>query len=194
MNFLFHLHLSGEDPDILSGNLMGDFVKGRIGNEYPALLQQGIKLHRKIDVFAQNNSLFCNSRYRINRDYGLWRGILVDLYYDHFLATEWQKWSDVPFEKYLQQARSVVELNWSYLPERLQEMLPFIFDELLPSYRKVEGIGLALERMSRRVRRANPLTGGEFELVRNYDGLREDFCQFLPLVREFAQQFVQNGL
>ena len=193
MNFLFHLYLSGEDPDILCGNMMGDFVKGRIGNQYPALLQQGLKLHRRIDVFAQNNFSFSHSRARISRDYGLWRGVLVDLYYDHFLAVEWQQWSDVPFEKYLQEAQSMIERNRSYLPERLQENLPYIFHELLPSYREVEGVGLALERMSRRVKRTNPLAGGAFELVRNYDGLQEDFHNFLPMAREFAQQFVRDG-
>lgn len=189
MNFLFHLHLSGNDPDILTGNLMGDFVKGRIGDEYPADLRSGIMLHRRIDSFAQTHPLFRLSKSRIDPSYGLWRGVLVDLFYDHFLATDWQEWSDIPFETYLQQARVMVDGNSRYLPDRMQPLLPVIFDELLPSYCEVQGIGRALVRMSARVTRSNPLAGGEAELVRNYAGLHEDFRQFMPCVQDFVQTF-----
>lgn len=187
MNFLFHLHLSGNDPDILTGNLMGDFVKGRIGDEYPALLRDGIMLHRRIDSFAQTQPLFRLSRTRIDQSYGLWRGVLVDLFYDHFLARDWREWSDTPFETYLQQARAMVDGNGRYLPERMRPLVPVIFDELLPSYRQVEGIGRALERMAARVTRSNPLSGGESELVRNYAGLHQDFRRFMPLVQDFVK-------
>lgn len=189
MNFLFHLYLSGDDPDILTGNLMGDFVKGRIGEEYPAGLRAGMMLHRNIDSFAQNQELFRRSRNRIDRKYGLWRGVLVDLFYDHCLAREWQHYSEVPLNVYLQEARRVVELRYQFLPERMQGVLPMMFEEWLPSYGEVEGIGRVLERMACRVRRKNPLAGGESELVRNYAGLREDFCEFMPKVRELAENF-----
>lgn len=42
--------------------------------------------------------------------------------------------------------------------------------------------------MSRRVTRTNPLLGGEAELVRHYDGLRDDFMIFMPLVSSFADE------
>ena len=189
VNFLFHLYLSGTDPDIITGNLMGDFVKGRIGEEYPARLRAGIMLHRHIDSFAQNHELFRRSRLRIDRKYGLWRGVLVDLYYDHFLAGEWERYSEVPLPVYLLEVRRVVEARYQFLPERMQGVLPMLFEEWLPSYCEVNGIGRLLERMARRVRRANPLSGAECELVRNYAELREDFREFLPLVREFAEIF-----
>ena len=194
MNFLFHLHLSGDDPDILTGNLMGDFVKGVISDELPPALRTGLRLHRRIDSFAQTQPLFRRSKDRIDPSYGLWRGVLVDLFYDHFLAAEWRQWSQVSFDDYLRRARSMVEGNRSYLPERLQGILGVIFDELLPSYRKVEGIGGALERMARRVRRSNPLPGAENELLRNYAGLAEDFRAFLPIVQAFSEEFLNNHL
>jgi len=192
MNFLFHLHLSGNDPDILTGNLMGDFIKGKIGDEFPARLRDGIILHRRIDSFAQNHPLFRLSKKRIEPTYGLWRGVLVDLFYDHILALDWQEWSDIPFETYLRQARDMVDGNSRYLPERMKTVVPVIFEELLPSYRKIDGIGRALERMARRISRSNPLVGGEAELVRNYAGFCEDFRLFMPLVRESVQGFVES--
>jgi acyl carrier protein phosphodiesterase len=194
LNFLFHLHLSGDDPDILTGNLMGDFVKGRIGDDYPPRLRDGIVLHRRIDSFAQNHSLFRQSRLRIDPCYGHWRGVLVDLFYDHFLAVEWGRWSQEPFDAYLKRAQGMVEANRRFLPERMREVLAVIFGDLIPSYGEVQGIGRALERMARRrVRRPNPLAGGEGELVRHYAGLQDDFRGFMPEVRRFVADYLESG-
>ena len=190
MNFLFHLYLSGDDPDLLTGNLMGDFVKGRIGEHYPPCLRSGIVLHRRIDSFAQQHPLFRRSRERIDPVYGLWRGVLVDMFYDHFLAAEWSQWSEEPFTAYIERARRMVEANHRYLPERMQEVVPVIFGVMLPSYRELDGVSRALERMSRRVRRPNPLAGGAVELTRHYAGLLDDFRGFMPQVWKFVADFI----
>jgi len=192
MNFLFHLHLSGDDPDLLTGNLMGDFVKGRLGGIYPPGQTAGIMLHRRIDSFAQQHPVFRRSYGRIAPQYGLWRGVLVDIFYDHFLSVEWDVWADEPLTSYLARARKIIEERHEYLPERMQSLLPIIFEELLPSYREVAGISLALERMSRRVKRANPLAGGACELTHNYSDLQEDFRCFMPSVRAFAADFISE--
>jgi acyl carrier protein phosphodiesterase len=192
MNFLFHLYLSGNDTDIMTGNFMGDFVKGRVGDDYPPLLQAGIMLHRRIDSFAQHQPMFRRSRERIASSYGLWRGVLVDLYYDHFLSSGWEEWSQEPLETYLTRARGMVEQRREWLPERLQGLVPIIFEELLPSYRETAGIGRALERMARRVKRDNPLSGGEQELLRHYEGLQEDFRSFMPEMSAFVAGYLRE--
>ena len=190
MNYLFHLFLSGDDPEILAGNFMGDFVKGPLGDAYPPRLRLGIELHRRIDSFARDQVHFNRSRLRLDARFGLYRGILVDLYYDHFLALTWNDWSQEPLEDYLCRTRRLVQGNHSFLPERLQQILPIIFEELLPSYREPAGIGRALERMSRRVKRVNPLAGGGAELARHYQQLQEDFLGFLPEAREFSTKLI----
>jgi len=190
MNYLFHLYLSGNDPDILTGNLMGDFVKGRVGEEYPQRLRSGIVLHRRIDSFAQNHALFRQSKQRIDPGFGHWRGVLVDMFYDHFLAAEWNRWSKEPFESYLARVQRTVEGNYRYLPERMRELLPVIFETMLPSYRTMEGVGLALKRMSRRIQRSNPLAEGGGELQRNLAGFHHDFLEFMPLVQDDVLHFL----
>jgi len=190
MNFLFHMLLSGDDEQILAGNFMGDFVKGPLADRFPERIRQGIALHRRIDSFASRDDLFQRSRLRLHPHFGLYRGVLVDLFYDHFLVVEWSNWSDEPFDQYLARCRSIIEGQRGELPERLQGLVPTIFEELLPSYGTVVGIARALERMSRRVVRENPLAGAESQLELNYEGLRTDFRCFLPLVRRFAEDFV----
>ncbi|MEI6305212.1 MAG: ACP phosphodiesterase [Deltaproteobacteria bacterium] len=188
MNFLFHMLLSGDDDQILVGNFMGDFVKGSLEGRFPERIRQGVALHRRIDSFASRSELFQQSRRRIDPHYGLYRGVMVDLFYDHILVKEWSNWSDEPFSKYLARCKGIIMQNRKELPEQLQKLVPYIFEELLPSYGEVRGIGKALERMSRRVTRTNPLAGGEVELELHYDGLLADFIDFMPMVSSFVTE------
>ncbi len=190
LNYLFHLYLSGDDPDTLTGNFMGDFVKGPLGDAYPPPLRRGIELHRRIDSFAQQQPQFTRSRLRLGAEFGLYRGILVDVFYDHFLAANWHLWSSEPLTDYLRRTRMTVEARRDKLPERLQEIIPIIFENMIPSYLEVDGVGRALARMSKRVKRSNPLAGGGAELSRHYQGLHEDFLEFLPAARQFCAHFL----
>jgi len=192
VNFLFHMFLSGDDPELLVGNFMGDFVKGPLGDAYPSRIRQGLMLHRRIDSFAQKDACFQASRLQLSASYGLYRGVLVDLFYDHFLATEWHVWSDRGFPDYLSWARNCIELHLSIVPQKLQGLIPVIFEELLPSYSSIDGIGSALTRMSRRVTRPNPLSGGEVELVSHYGELKADFASFTRNAQQFVADFISK--
>jgi len=188
MNFLFHMLLSGDDDQIMVGNFMGDFVKGNLAGRFPERIRQGVALHRRIDSFASRSELFQQSRRRIDPHYGLYRGVMVDLFYDHILVKEWNNWSDEPLSEYLARCKRIIMLNHKELPERLQKHVLLIIEELIPSYAEVKGIGKALERMSRRVTRTNPLAGGEVQLVQHYEGLQVDFTDFMPMVGSFVRE------
>lgn len=190
MNYLFHLFLSGPDPEVVTGNFMGDFVKGKLEGLALAGLRRGVELHRRIDSFARDDESFNRSRLRIAQDFGLYRGVLVDLFYDHFLAVHWSRYSEESLEDFLARTRQLIEARRDQLPERLREIVPLIFDDLLPSYRDTEGVGRALRRMSRRIPRQNPLAQGGSELINLYGELQEDFHQFLPAARRFAEEFL----
>jgi acyl carrier protein phosphodiesterase len=192
MNFLAHLLLAGDNPELLVGNLMGDFVKGRLEDRFPPGISRGIDMHRRIDTFAGNSDIFRQSKRRIDPAFGLYRGVLVDLFYDHFLAVSWDDYSPVPFEPFLRDAHATVRKYGRFLPERLRSLVPVIFDELLPSYTEVEGIDRALARMARRVGRPNPLADGGRELRRHFAQLRGDFRSFFPQVAAFAAEYITN--
>lgn len=193
MNFLAHLHLSGSDPDILTGNMMGDFVKGRLEGRFPPRVTLGLELHRRIDSFAGRHPAFQASRRRIEPRFGLYRGVLVDLFYDHFLAVYWDRYAEVPLEVFIARAEAVVRSRAVHLPERLERVVPAIFGEWIPSYAEPEGIGRVLGRMAARIGRPNPLADGAGELLRCCDGLREDFLLFYPEVMAFAERFLGDA-
>lgn len=190
MNFLAHLYLSGDDPEILVGNLMGDFVKGRLEGRYPGRVRLGLELHRKIDSFAGSNEIFIRSKRRIDPVFGHYRGVLVDLFYDHFLAAEWDAHAHVAYPGFIEYASKTVAEYWDILPERLRQRLPDLFSDWLPSYPDVEGIARVSRRMSARMGRQNPLGEGGGELIRHYGALREDFRAFLPEAILFVEGFL----
>lgn len=187
MNFLAHLFLSGDKPELLVGNLMGDFVKGRLPGGFPPGIVKGLELHRGIDSFAHRNEFFIGSKRRIDPSFGHYRGVLVDLFYDHFLAVHWDDYAAEPLPRFLARARRIVEERREELPERARRIIPAMFGDWLPSYRRIDGIGEVLVRMSGRIVRPNPLKEGVGELRRNYEPLREDFRRFFPQVTAYAE-------
>lgn len=186
MNFLAHLFLSGDDPELLVGNLMGDFVKGRLTGAFPRPIERGIELHRRIDSFAAGNTFFIMSKRRIDGSFGHYRGVLVDLFYDHFLAANWDEYAEVTFSRFIADAYRVVRKNEGILPERLRRIVPLLFEEWLPSYRETEGIDRVLGRMSARITRPNPLGEGIGELRRHYGDMQRDFRGFFPELLDFT--------
>lgn len=194
MNFLFHMVLSGDDEQLLVGNFMGDFVKGPLQQgRFPDRIRRGVELHRRIDSYAERHPLFRRSRGRIDPAYGRYRGIMVDMFYDHLLVNDWGRWSQVPFADFLRLSRRAVESHRRIIPSPLLPLLPVIFDELLPSYNTVEGIARALARIARRVGRDNPLSGGERELVRLHGDFYDDFQLFTPDILTYASKFWSNA-
>ncbi|WP_275450051.1 ACP phosphodiesterase [Geobacter sulfurreducens] len=190
VNILAHLAFSGDDPEIMAGNLMGDFVKGPLAGRYPPRLTLGLELHRAIDSFANGHESFTRSKRRLAPSFGHYRGVLVDVYYDHFLASEWERYRAEPLQSFITRARAIAIGFASLMPERLVQLLPPMFDEWLPSYAESAGIGRVLRRMSARVGRPNPLALGEGELLRCYRELRGDFLQFHPALTTFVVDFI----
>ena len=188
MNFLAHLFLSGDTPGLLVGNLMGDFVKGKLDGRFPPGVERGILLHREIDSFAGQNLHFLRSKRRLDQSFGLYRGVLVDLFYDHFLAAHWEDYADVPLSFFISDAWRILCEHKEFLPDRLQRIVPFLFKDWLSSYSDIRGIAAVLHRMSRfRLKRANRLREGAEALNKHYGGLYADFREFFPELIAFSE-------
>lgn len=180
MNFLVHLYLSDPSDDCRLGNLMGDYLKGRLGHDYPPEVRRGIWQHRRIDALAHSCLPCRQSRARIDARFGHFRGILVDIFYDHLLATAWPRFSPQPLEAFADQICALLNRNLHRLPPGLQQIAPrMIRDNWLLGYRDPATIGLVLERVSRRFTRPTPLAEGLPELLRERQGLMADCEAFL---------------
>ncbi|WP_293355003.1 MULTISPECIES: ACP phosphodiesterase [unclassified Microcoleus] len=187
MNYLAHLFLSDRTPASLIGNLLGDFVKGSAVNLYPDAIRSGIDLHRKVDrytdchvIVRSSKSLVCSQRRRF-------AGVLIDMFYDHFLAKNWLEYSEVPLPDFARGVYQVLQDSRDILPESLQQIVPTIIArDLLCSYREIGGIDIALNRMSARIKWTNNLADGIEDLTVNYQQLESDFRAFFPDLINYA--------
>lgn len=195
MNYLVHLFLADDTPASLLGNMMGDFVKGRLDDTFPAGIRQGIELHRQVDAFAHDNPLYRRSKSRLDDSYGYFRGVLIDIFYDHFLAGNWHRYHPLPLEDFADRIYRLLEEHFALLPAGLQQVAPRMIEHnWLVSYREVETIGLVLRRIAARLRRPNPIGLGIAELYRHYAGLEADCDLFLVQAVEFARGWKGRGL
>jgi acyl carrier protein phosphodiesterase len=194
MNFLAHLYLSGDDPKIMVGNFIGDFVKGKnVGERFEQSIAFGIDLHRSIDEFTDRHHIVRSSKVRLREKYRHYSGVIVDMYYDHFLASNWNEFHPEPLDVYAQKAYAILKQHLPILPERVAWMLPYMIDgNWLVGYGTVHGIGRALSGMSRRTPFESKMDEATVELREHYPLFREEFMRFFPELKSFAEALVQS--
>jgi acyl carrier protein phosphodiesterase len=172
----------------LLGALMGDFVKGVLDERYPAAITRALSLHRRIDTFTDAHPVTAASRSRISPQRRRFAGIMVDLFYDHFLARHWDEHAREPLDAFTARVYALLQEHDALLPDRLRSIAPRMAQaDWLASYAQLESIHAALDRMSLRLKRGNPLVGAGAELEANYAALEADFRTFFPDLVGFAQ-------
>jgi len=195
MNFLAHALLAGPDPGRRLGGMLGDFVKGRLDNapaELPPAVVTGLVLHRRIDSYADAHHAFQRSRRRVSAERRRVAGIMIDMFYDHFLAVHWSQFGDEPLEHFTANLYRLLAAHEQLFPPRFASMFPYMHAaDWLSNYRSLDAIGIALDRMSvRRLTRPNTLVGAVAELRENYAGFEEDFFAFLPDAQRYCAETI----
>lgn len=186
MNYLAHLHLGGPRPAQLLGSLYGDFVKGPLDGRFAAEVEAAIRLHRRIDAFTDSHPLVRTAVARFPAERRRYAGILLDLFFDHCLASEWDAYADEPLALFSARVYGVLAAQ-AELPGRLALIAPrMAADDWLGSYREFAVLERVLGNLQRRLSRPAVLDGGLAELERLYQPLREDFRAFYPELIAFA--------
>ena len=189
MNYLAHLFLSANDPADVVGNLAVDFIKG--GNPYthPGILA-GMARHRRIDQFTDSHPSFRASRSRVSPPHHRYAGVVVDIFYDHFLARNWATYGGATLDEFSSWAYRLLDAHTAWLPPRLQRALPYMAGEhWMGQYATRAGIGRALNGLSRRSRRDIDLAATLADLDAHYETLHADFAVFFPaLIADTATQ------
>jgi acyl carrier protein phosphodiesterase len=182
MNFLAHLYFAENNPDCMLGSLMGDFVKGRLMDDYPEDVKTGITKHRLIDKYTDAHPVVKQSKQRISKERRRFAGIMIDVFYDYFLANNWETFSQVALEQFI--SNCYVHLNQPAsfpVPSNLSGFIrQMAAENTLQSYGTLNGIDQTINRLSRRIRFENKLHGGMEELIDNKTLLEQDFLRFFP--------------
>jgi acyl carrier protein phosphodiesterase len=191
MNFLAHIYLSGDETEVLVGNFIGDWVKGRQLEKYPHKVQKGIFLHRSIDAYTDQHPTVRASKRMLRTSFGHYAAVIVDVFYDHFLAHDWAQYSHQDLQAFTRELYPRLQHFHHTLPKKGQLTLEYMSrDNWLYHYREVEGIARALEGIARRTTFDSGMEGAVHHLRKDYDIFREQFHAFFPDVIRHAQSFL----
>ena len=189
MNFLAHIYLSGDNDLIKIGNFMADGIRGKHFENFPLEVQKGIKLHRAIDTFTDAHPVFRESTKKLHDRYHHYAGVIVDVFYDHFLAKNWKKYSDEDLATYIQRFYQSLEDNKTILTEKTTKLMPYMIDQnWLLQYQTVEGIHNIMTQMDSRTKNKSNMRFSSEELVLHYTAFEEEFTTYFKAIQQHAKE------
>lgn len=189
MNFLAHLYLSGENEETIIGNFIADHVKGNRINRYSPGIVAGIKLHREIDSFTDKHPVFLSSKQRLQEKYRKYSGVIVDMFYDHFLSANWRDYSGEDINTFTNRMYKIAIKRYFILPPKTKRILPFMAkSNWLVGYGSIEGIDRALKGMSGRTPFDSGMENATVDLKKDYDKYLTEFREFFPEVIRFSEE------
>ncbi len=183
MNFLAHLHLARPEPASRLGNLLGDFVRGRPDERFSPPIWRGIMHHRHLDAFTDTHPRWRQSRSRLSRDRVRFAGIVVDVFYDHFLSRHWERFAPggQALGEFIDACHRDLRDAAPLGPDDANTVIERMTRQgWLASYASLDGIDEAMRRISRRSPRLGPMAGAIADLEAHYPAFETDFLAFYP--------------
>ena len=194
MNLLAHAYLSFNDADILAGNMISDFVKGKKKFSYSLNIQKGIQLHRLIDQFTDTHPQTAKAKEFFRPQYRLYSGAFVDVVYDHFLAIDATQFDAFGgLEKFTHITYGLLEGNMASLPATFQHMFPYMKSQnWLYNYRLNEGMRNAFGGLVRRAAYLNESAIAYKLFMEHYNELGNCYNNFFPSLKQYAEKNLSN--
>lgn len=189
MNFLAHLYLSGDNEDLIIGNFIADMVKGRQIENFQEGVVKGIELHRKIDFFTDTHPIVDQSKRRLRNKYRLYSGVIVDMFYDHYLAANWSEYSRLPLSKFVGHVYGLLLKNYFLLPVRAKNVLPFmIASNWLVNYAHLDKLTTHFQGLAKRTPFKSGMENSVEDLRKYYDEFGAEFAAFFPELISYVER------
>lgn len=193
MNYLAHVYLSGSDKDLIIGNFIADHVKGIAYLDYPETIQKGILLHRKIDDFTDHHPLFKKNVTLLFPQFRHYSRVIVDMFFDHFLAAQWELYHPDPLEDFSRQFYLLMQEYSGSLPDKTKKILPILSKyNWFVAYQSLEGLEDILFQMSQRTRFPSNMSLAVLNLEKNYSNIALDFKVFFNELEDFVKREKEN--
>lgn len=193
MNYLAHAWLSFHQPEILVGNMISDFVKGKKRLEFNEAIQKGIMLHRHIDMFTDEHPITKAAKQYFKPAVGLYAGAFLDVVYDHFLAQDKQEFQQETLLQFSLFVYEILDGNISVTPEKFARIFLYMKrDNWLYNYQSLEGIKQSFGGLARRAKYINDSNSVFAAFEANYNQLRQYYNEFFPEVKQFAYKELEK--
>ncbi|MEO8148733.1 MAG: ACP phosphodiesterase [Bacteroidia bacterium] len=192
MNYLAHLYLSGNNYQIMIGNFIADHLKGKLRNTFDGDFLRGIKLHHTIDAFTDSHPVVEQTKARLRNHFHKYTPVIVDVFYDHFLAHNWKKYHDDELKDYVHNVYLTLDKNSAILPERTNYMLGYMKKEnWLAGYAHFENLERIFYNMSIRTKFENNMQDAVVYLKRDYDLMQKEFEVFFEELKLECEKFLR---
>jgi acyl carrier protein phosphodiesterase len=190
LNYLAHLFLSGNEEEILIGNFIADFVKGKSKDGFPGKIKNGIELHRAIDDFTDHHEITSEGKKRLYPDQHKYAPVVLDVFYDHFLAKNFHLYSKRSLAVFSADAYEIIDSYREILPDRVKAFFPYMKQHnWLLNYSSFDGIDRSLKGLSSRVAFANNMDKAISCLKSGYSLYEKEFSAFFPELITFVGLF-----
>lgn len=195
MNFLAHLFLSGNNEEVMVGNLLEDFIVGRIDHprnvHFGENIKNGILLHRLIDSFTDTHFAVSACKTVLYEKYHKYASVVIDIFFDHYLAIHWSEYSSEPFDEFRKRVHTSFQNHWDILPEKMKPMIEsMIKHDWLKNYGEFWGMERALTGISRRTAYESNMQDAVEDLKLHYNFFDEKFKAFFPLMMNECKLFL----
>ena len=192
MNYLAHAYLSFDHDELLIGNMISDFVKGKKQFDFPQAIQKGIKLHRTIDTFTDEHDVTKEAKLFLKPAVGLYSGAFIDVVYDHFLANDKTQFTDTALKQFAARTYTILQTYHDVLPSSFQVLLPYMIEQnWLYNYKTIWGTQQSFGGIVRRAKYLETSKEAFEAFEKNYIPLQKCYTDFFPSLKEFAAQQLQ---
>lgn len=189
MNYLAHLALAYPSEGLVVGNFIGDHVRNKDLPNFSTSVQRGVEMHRSIDVYTDNHPISKELRALLFEKHRHVGRVLLDVFYDHFLATHFSKFYSFTLETFVSVVQPVLQNNFDILPSSAQHYLKgMTTQDWLMKYETIQGIDFVLNKMSNRTS-IDSIREGSWSLNKHYDVLEQGFLDFYPNLVDVCNYF-----
>jgi len=195
MNYLAHIYLSGSHTDLRFGNFIADAVPGKQYEGYDKGIQDGILLHRAIDTFTDQHPIFRKHSKLLFSDFGHYSRVIVDMFYDHFLASLWNNYHPQTLEMFSADFYNEIEQQEGLLPDKMKRAFPYMkAQNWLTQYRSITGLEIILGQMERRTKFESNLSASVKNLEAHYPVFKNDFEVFFEQIQIFVSSRINSSI
>jgi acyl carrier protein phosphodiesterase len=193
LNFLAHLYLSQNNTNILIGNFIADHIRGNKYESFSKEIKQGIFLHRAIDTFTDAHKIVRKSKRRLHARYRHYDGVIIDIFYDYFLAKNWASYSEIPLAVYTDAIYHLFDEIKLNLPLKSQQFIKYMIEyNILFNYQYKDGIEKVLNGMNNRTKGKSQMNLAIEDLKILEKEFEEDFTLFFKDLIVYTNQRVKE--
>ena len=188
MNFLAHAYLSFDEPEILVGNFIGDFVRGDLDQKFQKEIIHGVLLHRAIDQFTDTHPTVKKAQKLLKPRFGRYALVITDIYFDYFLSTQWNRFDHRSLMDFSQEVYAILEIHRNILPKKFLHIFEFMKKQnWLVCYGSLDGMKTAFSNMSKRASFESHMETAHLVLEEQEEVFRQYFEVFFPELISFSK-------